>query len=215
MMTSVYIVEDESLLRDFMKDLVGREAELSFAGASGDAETAFEECRKLQPDMLISDVRLPGIDGVDLSKKLRDCLPDIKILLVSAFFTPAVIRRALLAKVNGILEKNAGLSEMEKALAAVASGQTYYGDAILRSLPDLLSAKAEPHPVENLTAREKEILCLIADGLSTREIADRLKISTRTADVHRMHIMAKLDCHSVAGLTRIAIAGGLVDLAMN
>lgn len=214
-MIRVYIVEDEALLRDLLKDLVEGVDGLSVAGASGDAESAFTECARLRPDMLVADVRLPGIDGVELAKKLRESQPELKILVASGFFTSAVLRRALACKVDGIVEKSAGLVEMKKALEAVASGRGYFGDAITRGLPDLLSAKAEPHPVENLTAREKEILCMIAEGLSTREIADRLKISARTADVHRMHIMSKLDCHNVAGLTRIAIAGGLVDLAMN
>ena len=213
-MTRVYIVEDEPLLRDFMNDLLSGKPGFTVAGASGDAETALAACARQKPDMVVTDVRLPGVDGVELSRRLRETLPDLRILLVSGAFTPSIIRRALIAKVNGILEKSSGLAEMEKAIAAVAAGQSYYGDAIMKSLPELLSSNIEPHPVESLTAREKEILCMIADGLSTREIADKLKISARTADVHRMHIMTKLDAHNVASLTRIAIANGLVDIAI-
>jgi DNA-binding NarL/FixJ family response regulator len=213
-MIRVYIVEDESLLRDFMKDLLTGRNDFALAGAGGDAETALAECLRLKPDMVVTDVRLPGMDGVELSLRLREGLPDIRILLVSGAFSPAIIRRALMSKVSGIVEKSAGLAEMEKALTAVAAGQSYYGDAILKSLPELLSGNIEPHPVEALTSREKEILCMIADGLSTREIADKLKISARTADVHRMHIMTKLDAHNVASLTRIAIASGLVDISI-
>jgi DNA-binding NarL/FixJ family response regulator len=211
-MTSVYIIEDESLLRDFVKDLLAGRDDFKVVGDSGDGERALADCLSLKPDMVITDVRLPGIDGVELTSRLREKLPQTRVLLMSGAFSLSIIRRALLLKVNGILEKSGGLAEMQKAIDAVAIGQTYYGDAIMRSLPELLSTKAEPHPVETLTSREREILCMIAEGLSTREIADKLSISARTADVHRMHIMTKLDAHNVASLTRIAIAHGLVDI---
>lgn len=211
-MTSVYITEDESLLRDFVKDLLGERDGFKVVGDCGDAEHALAECLTLKPDMVITDVRLPGMDGVELTERLREKFPDIKVLLMSGSFSLSIIRRALVLKVNGILEKSGGLAEMQKAIDSVASGQTYYGDAIMRSLPELLSGKAEPHPVETLTSREREILCMIAEGLSTREMADKLSISVRTADVHRMHIMSKLDAHNIASLTRIAIAHGMVDI---
>jgi len=211
-MTSVYIVEDESLMRDFLRELVAQRTGLTVAGASGDAEAAIEACRNLKPDVVISDVRLPGMDGVEFARRVREFHPEARILLMSGAFTPLLVRRALLSRVTGIIEKSAGLTEMQKALDAVASGQSYYGDAILRILPEIVAGKVEPHPVESLTIREKEILCMIADGLSTKEIAEKLAISARTADVHRMHIMTKLDAHNVASLTRIAIASGLVDI---
>jgi DNA-binding NarL/FixJ family response regulator len=213
-MTSVYIIEDEQLLRDFMKDMLAGRGDMKIVGDSANAETALVACRELKPDMIVTDVRLPGMDGVDLAVKLREMLPGLRVLLVSGLFSPAIIRRALVAKVEGILEKSGGLAEMEKAMTDVAQGRNYYGDAILKSLPELLSGGPQTHPVDTLTSREKEILCLIADGLSTREIADKLQISARTADVHRMHIMTKLDAHNVASLTRIAIATGLVDITV-
>ena len=213
-MTSVYIIEDEQLMRDFMKDMLAGRDDIQVVGDSANAEKALVECRERKPDMIVSDARLPGMDGVDLVVKLRETLPSLRVLLVSGLFSPAIIRRALVAKVDGILEKSGGLVEMEKAMTTVAQGRNYYGDAILKSLPELLSGSPQSHPVDTLTAREKEILCLIADGLSTREIADKLQISARTADVHRMHIMTKLDAHNVASLTRIAIATGLVDIAV-
>ena len=213
-MTRVYIVEDESLLRDFVKDLLSGRDGFEVVGDSGDAVSALTACEALRPDMVISDVRLQGsnIDGVELSRQLREILPDVKILLMSGMFTLAIIRRALLIKVNGILEKSGGLTEMQKAVDAVAAGQTYYGDAVLKSMPELIEGRNEMRPIDSLTAREKEILCMIADGLPTRDIAEKLEISVRTADVHRMHIMSKLDAHNAASLTRIAIASGLVDM---
>ena len=209
-MTTVYIIEDESLLRDLVKDMLSEREGFRVVGDSGYGEKGLAECLALKPDLVICDVRLPGIDGVELAARLREKQPDARVLLMSGAFTLPVIRRALVLKVNGIFEKSGGLTEMQRAIDAVIAGQSYYGDAVLKSLPEILSSKPEPHPVDSLTSREREILCMIAEGLSTREIAEKLEISARTADVHRMHIMTKLDAHNVATLTRIAIANGLV-----
>jgi DNA-binding NarL/FixJ family response regulator len=211
-MTSVYIVEDEALLRDCLRGFVAARPGFSLAGSAADAETALRDCRKLLPDMILSDLRLPGMDGVEFARALKEIHPETRVLLVSGGFTPPAVRRALLARVSGIVEKSSGLAELEKALDAVAAGQSHYGDAVLKILPEVVAAKPEPQPLESLTERERAVLCLIADGLSTKEIAEKLKISARTADVHRMHIMTKLDAHNVASLTRIAIASGLADI---
>ncbi|MFA5257739.1 MAG: response regulator transcription factor [Opitutales bacterium] len=211
-MTSVYIIEDESLLRDLVRDMLkGREG-FTVVGDSGDGVAGLAECLRLKPDMVITDVRLPGMDGVEVSRRLREELPGARILLFSGMFNLPIIRRALLARVDGIIEKKAGLTEMLRAVEAVAGGQSYFGDLVVRSMPDLVSGKAQAYPVETLTAREREVMCLLAEGLQAREIAAELGISSRTADVHRSNIMTKLDAHNVVSLTRIAIACGLVDI---
>jgi len=211
-MTSVYIIEDESLLRDLVREMLDGREGFRVCGDSGDGATGLEECLRLKPDMVITDVRLPGLDGVEVSRRLREGLPRVRILLFSGLFNLPIIRRALLARVNGIIEKKAGLTEMLGAIEAVAGGQSYFGDVVLRSMPDLVSAKAQSYPVETLTTREREVLRLLAEGFQAREIAAQLGISSRTADVHRTNIMGKLDAHNVVSLTRIAIACGLVDI---
>src|SRR5690606_19447598 len=100
----------------------------------------------------------------------------------------------------------------EKAITAVAAGQTYFGPAIVQAMPELLLSDENAQTLDSLTPREREILQLIAEGHTTKEIAEKLGISARTADVHRTHIMQKLDVHNVAGLTRAAIAWGLVTV---
>lgn len=211
-MTRVYIIEDESLLRDFVKDLLAEKPDYEVVGDSGDGAEGLAASLALKPDMVITDLRLPNMDGVEIARRLRLEMPQVRILLFSGAFNTGIIRRALLAQVNGIIEKKAGLKEMERAIDAVAGGQSYFGDAVARSMPEMLSDKESRYPVETLTEREREVLCLLAEGLATREIAEKLGISARTADVHRTNIMTKLDAHNVVALTRIAIACGLVDV---
>ncbi len=211
-MTGVFIVEDQALLRDLLRGAVAALPGMSLAGVAADAGTALAECRKLHPGVVLAELALPGMDGVELARALAQASPETRVLLLGAAFSPQVVRRALLARVSGLVEKSAGLAELEKALQSVAAGESHYGGAVLDLLPEVVAAKPEPQPLESLTEREKSVLSLIAGGLSTKEIAEKLSISARTADVHRMHIMTKLDAHNAASLTRIAIASGLADI---
>ena len=211
-MQKVYIIEDEVLLRDLITDLLRNSRELEIVGSSGDGREGYEACSRLRPHIVILDVRLPGLNGIEIAQRLRQEQPNIKVLVFSGLFNLGIIKRVLLAKVNGIIEKNAGLVEMEKAIKAVAAGQSYFGPSIVQSMPDLLVSSPQDQTLESLTPREREILQLIAEGHTTKEIADKLGISARTADVHRTHIMQKLNVHNVAGLTRAAIGYGLVKV---
>jgi RNA polymerase sigma factor (sigma-70 family) len=211
-MQKVYIIEDEVLLRDLITDLLSKHRDLEIIGSAGDGREGLDACLKLKPHMVILDVRLPGLNGIEIAQRLKSEFPWVKILVFSGMFNLGIIKRVLMAKVNGIIEKSAGLQEMEKALSSVASGQSYYGPTIVSKMPELLMTRETDQSLEALTPREREILQLIAEGNTTKEIAEKLGISARTADVHRTHIMQKLDVHNVAGLTRLAIAYGLVEI---
>ncbi len=211
-MQKVYIIEDEVLLRDLVLETLQRQADLEVVGSSGDGREGLEQCLELKPDVVILDVLLPGLNGVEIARKLKDEIPSIKILVFSGNFNLGTIKRVLMTKANGIVEKSAGLTEVEKAIKQVASGQSYYGPAIIERMPELFTASHDSQALESLTTREREVLQLIAEGLTTKGIADKLGISARTADVHRSHLMQKLDTHNVAGLTRLAISFGLVKV---
>ncbi|MBN1403005.1 MAG: response regulator transcription factor [Opitutales bacterium] len=211
-MSSVYIIEDDTLLRELVREMILSQGLLNIVGDCGDGAEGLAECLRLAPDMVITDVRLPGLDGVELSRRLRAELPQLRILLFSGLFNLSIIRRALLAKVNGIVEKKAGLAQMSRAIEAVAQGQSFFGDSIVSSMQELVSGKLKLPALESLTPRELDVLRLTAEGLTTRELAQQLGISSRTAEVHRNNIMIKLDTHSAVGLTRIAISCGVVDI---
>jgi len=212
-MKRVYIIEDEVLLRDLVVDLIGHTLELEIVGSNLNGLEGCRACEKMKPDLVILDVNLPGMNGIEITRRLREARPDISVLVFSGNFELATLRRVLLTKPNGIIEKAAGLAEMQKAISAVASGQTYYSPAIVQRMPELLMhGDSTGDPLDELSPREREVLQLIGEGFTTKEIAGKLFISARTADVHRTNIMRKLDVHNVAGLTRTAIACGLVSV---
>ena len=205
-MLRVFIIEDETLLRDLIGDLLKSQIDLELAGSSGDGLDGYKKCLKLKPDFVILDLRLPTLNGVEVAQRLKADRPATKILVFSGLFSLSLIRRVMKAKVNGVIEKSAGLAEMEKAIRAVASGQTYFGPEIVNMMPDLFLDSGRDESVDSLTSREREILQLIGEGYTTKEIAWQLFISPGTADTHRNNLMKKLGVHNVAGLTRHAIA---------
>lgn len=209
-MQTVYIIEDDVLLRDLIIDLLRDRPQYKIIGHSGDGIEGLKQCERLTPDIVVLDVRLPSLSGVEVAMRLRNEKPNCKILVFSGAFNLSIIKRVFMAKVAGIIEKSAGLAEMERAFEAVASGQSYYGPEILKRMPKLLSGSGDEESIDSLTNREREVLQLIAEGYTTKEIAAKLGISARTADVHRSHIMQKLNVHNVAGLVRAAISFGLV-----
>ncbi len=209
-MQKVYIIEDEALLCDLVSILIESQIDLEIVGTSVDGLEGYKECLKLEPDLVILDLRLPALNGVEVAQRLRVEFPSLKILVFSGLFSLNQIGRIMKAKVNGIIEKSAGLPEMEKAVRAVASGQSYFGPEIAKMIPDLFSGKNGGASQESLTSREREILQLIGEGHTTKEIAVKLFISPGTADTHRNNLMKKLGVRNVAGLTRHAIGFGLV-----
>ena len=210
-MHKVFIIEDEVLLRDLLCEVISNQIDLTVIGTSGDGREGMNQCLKLRPDLLITDVQLPSLNGIEIVERLKSEMPALRILVISGLFNLARIKRILMLRVDGILEKAAGLAEMERGLKAVASGQTYYSPEIMNRMPELLATNPNEGGLENLTSREREVLQLIAEGLTNKEVADRLHISVRTADVHRTHLMQKLSVHNVAGLTRAAIRFGLIE----
>lgn len=210
-MQKVYIIEDEVLLRDLLCDLISSQMDLEIIGFSGDGTEGLREALEKKPDILVTDLQLPGLNGVEIVQRVKQDLPQTKIIVISGHFNLPRLKRVLMTKAEGIMEKAAGLSEMERALRTVAGGQTYYSPSVIQRMPEMLTVQETDQSVESLTSREREILQLIAEGNTTKEIAARLNISARTADVHRTHIMQKLGVHNVAGLTHMAIAFGLVE----
>ena len=211
-MQKVYLIEDETLLRELIGDLLEDQRDLEIIGTSGDGKEGYEACMDLRPHLVILDIKLPTLNGIEVAQRLKSEYPWMKVLVFSSCFSLSEIRRVIMAKVNGIIEKSAGLEEMRKAIRAVASGQSYYGPKVVQMMPDLCLSDAGDRCLEALTSREREVLQLIAEGYTNKEIADKLGISSRTADAHRYNMMQKLDLHNVAGLTRFAAAFGLVAL---
>ena len=154
---------------------------------------------------------LPNLNGTEVLRRFTKNIPDTRVLIFSGYQTPSLVRELLKAGAHGFVEKAAPLSELRKGIEIVSSGGSYFGPDVAQLLRH---AMADPRSSESginiLTKREREILQLIAESNSTREIASMLSISVKTAENHRTNLMRKLDLHDVASLTRYAISNGLI-----
>lgn len=207
---SVVIAEDHEVIRILLvKQLESRGAYRVLKHVTHGAEVA-AICGELRPQLLILDVELPDCSGLQVARDVAASSPDTHILLFTGFVQPSMICEALQAGVHGILEKTAGLEDLESAVATVSLGRDYFGKAVLPILPQALKMLHDT-PTAGLTEREREILILIAEGHSSRQIAERFGISERTVGNHRANMMSKLGAHNAADLTREAVRLGLLD----
>ncbi len=208
----VIVIEDQTILRDLICRLLESFPTFEVVGKTGDGLEGFNLCMKYRPDLLVLDVMLPNLNGMEILHRLKSQNPRTRVLVFSALKDSDVVRKLIESGVDGYLEKDAGLEEMEKAINCVANGQPYFGPRIVQIMRELMINPKETGSFESLTSREREIIQLVAESNSTKEIATKLSISVRTADTHRSNIMRKLAIHDVAGLTRYAIAHGLVEM---
>lgn len=211
-MNSVYIIEDQNILRELVCRLVEGMPMLKLAGHSGDGLEGFNACKELRPDLVIVDIMVPSLNGLEIVRQLRKILPSSKLLIFSGHSTRDRVQAAMKAGVNGIIHKSASIDELEKGIERVLAGESFMSSQILDVLRDIMLNPQGTDSLERLTPREREILQLVAEGNTTKEVAAKLDISVKTADTHRTNVMGKLDIHDVAGLTRFAIQNGLVEL---
>jgi len=184
--------------------------EYEVVGECGNGQDALDLCVETQPDLLVLDAKLPGLNGVDLLRRIKKRLPDLRVLVFSGHEHPVLVREMLHAGAGGFVEKTAGLLEFKKGLERVAAGEAYFGPIVARFVEETVNHPKATNAPDFLTEREREILQLVAESHSTREIAQKLAISTKTVDNHRTNLMRKLNRHDIAGLTRYALEVGLI-----
>ena len=210
-MRNLIIIEDQTAIREMLVEILRTEPEYNLVGESGDGQEALALCREKKPDLLVLDAKLPGLNGVDLLRRLIRQLPDVRVLVFSGYENPVLVREMLEAGAHGFVEKTAGLIEFKKGLETVANGGTYFGPAVASLLRNVVANPAASSTADFLTDREREILQLVAESHSTKEIASKLGISVKTVDNHRTNLMRKLNLHDVASLTRYAVDIGLIE----
>jgi DNA-binding NarL/FixJ family response regulator len=206
----IAIAEDQRLVRELLVGVLGREAGFEIVAQVGSGREAIALVQSSPPDVLVLDVSLPDIDGIEVTRALRQTQPKLAIVALSIHEEPYFVREMLRAGADGYVVKSAAVAELVEAIHSVSAGKMYLSPAITRHavgrrLARLASVSAR------LSAREREVLVLIAKGRRSAEIATELSISTGTVDAHRRNIMAKLDLHTVAELTRYAVREGLTS----
>lgn len=210
---SVVICEDHASLREGLRLLLESEGDINVIAEAATGAEAVERVTAARPEVVLMDVQLMGMDGIEATRQLHAHMPGLPVVVLSASHELSTVKAAVDAGAVGYLSKRASGKELRDAVRTAASGGTCFSPEVASAARD----KARPSerriddPRAVLTGRETEILQLIARGSSNREIAEVLQISVKTVDTHRMHLMTKLDIHDVAGLTRYAIKKGLVE----
>jgi DNA-binding NarL/FixJ family response regulator len=214
-MTRVVLAEDHTLVRMGMRMLLETIPDMEVVGEAADGLEALHLIQQLRPDCVLMDLAMPGLNGVEAVRRSTAQFPDIPILVVSMHADEAYVHRALVAGARGYLLKGSDKEELETAVRAVCSGVTYLTPAISKTLVAALAKQSGVHeptsPLEVLTLRQREVLRLVAEGNSSKQIAARLGLSAKTVEAHRSAIMERLGIRDLAGLVRFAVRAGLVE----
>jgi len=209
----ILLVDDHPIVRKGIGSCLAQRGNLVIAGEAGDGLEAVAKAKELLPDIVLLDLEMPTMSGLAVTEVLRKELPQVKVLILSMYQRPEYLLRILQAGARGYVLKAAPPEELVKAIETVNAGEAYFSPEIARiALNQVVQGTGKGTELAALTGREREVLLLIAEGLSNKEIANKLNVGVRTVETHRERIMRKLDIHSVAGLTRFAIAKGLVTL---
>ncbi|HXW55384.1 MAG TPA: response regulator transcription factor [Candidatus Cybelea sp.] len=203
---SVLLVDDHHLVRRGFRRMLEDESDITVVGEAGNGEEAIRLARQLRPQVVLMDCALPGTSGLVATKRILEALDGVAVLMLSMHSEDTLVRQALEAGASGYILKNAVNLDLAAAIRKVAAGETVLAPQLSRSA----ALKGERHAA--LTARELEILQLIVDGKSNKEIADELDLSVNTVSVHRANIMDALDIHKTAELVVYAIRNGLVNI---
>jgi DNA-binding NarL/FixJ family response regulator len=208
----VVIADDHGILREGIRALLANTPDVEVIGEAADGKAAVELCKKLDPDVILMDIAMPGLGGLEATLVLRKEHPRTKILVLTQYEDREYIRRFLNAGVSGFVLKKAAGSGLAESIRAVQRGGLVLDPEVAREAMD--ASKPQPKgasdPYETLTDREKEILKLVAEGHSNKEVAEMLGISVKTAMSHREHVMNKLDLHNRTDLVRFALEKGVL-----
>lgn len=210
----IILVDDHQMFRDGVKSVLNDEKNIDIIGEVGTGGDLYELLKLQKPDLIITDISLPGISGVEIAKYISENYPEIKILILSMHSNEEFIIRALSVGANGYLPKDTSMNELLDAINTIYMGENYFNkdisNTILKSI--INKSKDEKGNGKCLTKREKEVIALVVEGLSNKEIAEKLFISVRTVDSHKNNIMQKLNLKSSVELVKYAIKNKLARL---
>lgn len=211
-MRRILLVDDHALVRAGIRALLETLPQVEVVGETGDGIEAVRLARELSPDVIVLDITLPGLNGLEVAARVARLGTGTRVLMLSMHASPEYAARAFAAGAAGYLNKDSAFDELAAALEEIGAGRRYLSRAFDGEQVAEFERRAASGAtgLDGLTSRQRQILQLVAEGLSTRQIAERLFLSVKTVETHRAQIMQRLDIHDVAGLVRFAIRHGLL-----
>jgi len=220
MTLKIVLADDHRLVREGLQKLLSREGDIEVVGLAEDGAAAIRLVRQLQPHVLVTDLTMPGLNGIEAIVRVRSHHEAVGIVCLSMHADQQSVIAAINAGASGYVLKDASCDELVDAVRAVAAGHAYLGPTLVGTLVDEIRARRHP-PVgaalptqPALTVREREIIQLLAEDMSTQDIAARLHVSTKTVATHRENVTRKLGVRGIAGLTRYALTEGISPIEM-
>lgn len=212
-MTRIVIANSQSILRDGLTALLDGEADVAVVGQAADGIECVQVVARLLPEIVLMDVCLPGLNGIEATRRVLSRCPQVKVICLDSPHSHASMRAVIDAGARGFLPRSCTFQELVRAIRAVGANQMYLSPTISqRLIGQYRASRGDGSAFTLLTSREREITQLLSEGLSTKEIAARLHVSIKTVGTHREHIMLKLSLRGIAELTRYAIREGLSAL---
>ena len=208
----ILLVDDHALVRAGMRSLLASFPDFEVVGETDDGAKAVDLAGKLQPNLILMDIAMHGLNGLDATARIRNQFPDVRVVILSMHSNEEYVFQALRAGASGYLLKDSATSELEFAIRSVSRGETYLSPPISKAVVDgYVQRMMTEQPLDLLTPRQREILQLVAEGRSTKEIAHRLTLSVKTIEAHRSQIMERLGIRDIPGLVRFAVRAGLIS----
>ena len=211
----VFVADDHTILRQGIKALLDNQGGIEVIGEAKDGREAIKIIEEVLPDVILMDIAMPGLNGLEATRRIKKKFPKMKVLVLTMYTNEEYIFQILNAGANGYLVKETAFQDLISAIRAVYRGEAFMSPSISKKVINnyIKRARGDKKKVHDiLTTREREILQLIAEGNSNKRIAEALFISPKTAETHRTHIMDKLNIHDRAGLIKYAIRKGIVDI---
>lgn len=209
---AVLLADDHQIVREGFRSLLDHERDIEVVGEAANGREAVQLARKLRPAVVVMDIAMPLLNGLEATRQIHKSFPEIKVLILSAHSDDAYVDQATLYGAAGFLLKQSSSYDLAHAIREVQTGNTFFSPAISRRMKQTVDRNGNfKKKNTRLSSREIEVLQLIAEGMPSKKVALELGVSFKTVDKHRQHLMDKLDIHDAAGLTRYAIAEGIIE----
>lgn len=207
----VFFADDHAMIREGLVELVNRHSDLTVVGQCGDGMSVLDQVSKVNPDVAVLDITMPGLNGLDCCRELTRRDKNLGVLILTIHEDEEFIARAIEYGASGYVLKESAAEQLVEAIRAVGRGELYLGPGIPRSVLDRVANGGED-AYDLLTTRERQVLQLIAEGKTNRQVAQALELAVKTVDTHRMRLMHKLNIHDQTTLVKFAVRKGLVSL---